>query len=197
MPNTFLFAFGIFVAQHGPNIGLKPSETRKTPPLALLNPSPPRGAQIKQQFSSSPSWNLEMVALFPRRGLPQEAQKGRRNPHSCSKTHALFPRRKPPRQPQKGHGNPHLRSKMHTLFPLRKPPRQPQKGHRNPHFYCNVSPMMIFFGNQAVLPHCFFNVSFCNVFPNKNWYDFLFRCCCPKTSLNSLGLLPIIFLNEK
>ena len=134
-----------------------------------------------------------MVALFPRRGLPQEAQKGHRNPHSCSKMHALFPRRKPPRQAQKGHGN----LKMHTLFPLRKPPRQPQKGHRNPHFYCNVSPMMIFFGNQAVLPHCFFNVSFCNVFPNKNWYDFLFRCCCPKTSLNSLGLLPINFLNEK
>ena len=123
--------------------------------------------ELKQFSSSSPSWNLELLALFPRRGLPQEAQKGHRNPHSCSKMHALFPRRKPPRQAQKGHRNPHSCSKMHALSPLRKPPRQPQKGHRNPHFYCNVSPMTIFFGNQAVLPHCFFNVSFCSVFPNK------------------------------
>ena len=128
------------MAQHGPNIGLKSSKTRKTPPLALLNPSPPRGAQIKQQFFI-PVLKPRNCCPFSTPRPPPKVQKGYRNPHSRSKMYALFPRRKPPRQAQKGHGNPHLCSKMHTLFPLRKPPRQSQKGHRNPHFYYNVSPM--------------------------------------------------------
>ena len=57
--------------------------------------------------------------------------------------------------------------------------------------YCDVSPMRIFFRNQTVLPNCFFNVSFCRDFPNRNWYDFVFGCFLPKDDSNSLGLVAI------
>ena len=125
MPNTFLFAFGIFVAQHGPNIGLKPSETRKTPPLALLNPSPPRGAQIKQQFS--PSWNLKMVPLFPRRGLSKKPKK--------IEIHTLAPKcmpfyraANPPDKPKKGMEIHTCAPKCIPFFHSANPPDNPKKG---------------------------------------------------------------------
>ena len=104
--------------------------------------------------------------------------------------HALFPRRKLPRQAQKGHGNPHLRSKMHTLFPLRKPSRQFQKGHRNPHFYCNVSLIMIFFWKSSGSATLFFQC-FVVFFPILVW--FFVQMLLPKDFLKFFGTSSFFF----
>ena len=91
--SLYLALIALFVAQHEP--------TRKTPPLALLNPA--RCGLITQtRIFFFSVLKPEQLALFLRRGLSKKAPKGHRNPHSCSKMDTLFPRRKPPRQAQKG-----------------------------------------------------------------------------------------------
>ena len=160
MSNTFLFAFGIFVAQHGPNIGLKPSETRKTPPLALLIQASRGRLKLNNNFLHPRPETLKWLPFFHAAASPKKSKKGIEIHTLASKCMPFFRAANPPDKSKKGMEIHTCAPKCIPFFHSANPPDNFKKGIRNPHFYCNVSPMMIFFwklsGSATLFFQCFF-----------------------------------------